>query len=644
MAKTEVKPYGSWRSPISSDLIVSETVPLSEIQLDGEDIYWLESRPSEGGRSVIVHRSPDGTVTDVVPQPWNVRTRVHEYGGGSYLVHDKKVYFSNFTDQRLYQIEIGQEPQPITPGGPGRYADGVFDTKRNHIICVREDHSSSKSEPVNEIVSIDLDDGEIRVLVSGNDFYASPRLSPNGSKLTWVAWDHPNMPWDATELWLSQCQEDGSLDHAKLVAGGNDEAIIQPKWSPDGSLTFASDRTNWWNLYMQNKTDTRPLHDKQAEFGLAMSSLGSSAYDFISNDKILCSYTQEGEWSLAILNIATNEWTPIDCLYTHLSNVKVANNHAVFIGGSPTEPVTVVKLDLLTLEFEILRRSFTVTVDEGYLSVPETIEFPTEDQLTAFGFYYPPKNIDYHAPNDEQPPLIVSSHGGPTSATTSTMKLGVQYWTSRGFAVLDVNYGGSTGYGRAYRQRLNDKWGIVDVDDCVNGARYLVDQGKVDAGRTAITGGSAGGYTTLAALTFRDFFKAGSSHFGVSDLELLAKETHKYESRYLDGLIGAYPEKQDIYYERSPVHFANQLSSPVIFFQGTEDKVVLPNQAEVMAEALREKGVPVALVMFEGEGHGFRQAKNIKRTMESELYFYSKVFEFDIDGSIEPINIENLSD
>ncbi|TCP31270.1 dipeptidyl aminopeptidase/acylaminoacyl peptidase [Scopulibacillus darangshiensis] len=637
----EIKPYGSWESPISTDLIVSDAVMLSEVQLEGKDIYWLEFRPSEGGRGVIVHQSADGIKSDVTPKPWNVRTRVHEYGGGNFFVNDKTVYFSNLEDQRLYKVSKGQEPVPITPVGQMRYADGIFDKKRNQVICVREDHSSSNGEPRNEIVRIGIDDGEVHVLLSGNDFYGSPRLNSDGSKLTWLTWNHPNMPWDGTECWVAACHDDGTLGNAKRAAGGQEESIIQPKWSPNGKLYFASDRSGWWNLYVYDNEKIRPILSMEAEFGTARSTLGTSSYDFISAKEILCSYTQNGKWSMGRLTIDDGEMSPIDLPYNFIGSIRISGATAAFIAGSPIESNAVVALSLPTMEQTILQRSFTVTISEGYLSVPEMIEYPTENGLTAHAIYYPPKNKDYRAEEGERPPLLVNSHGGPTSAAASTLSLALQYWTSRGFAVLDVNYGGSTGYGRAYRERLNGQWGIVDVEDCINAARYLVDQGKADPDRTAVRGGSAGGYTTLSALTFYDFFKAGASLFGVSDLELLAKDTHKYESRYLDNLIGPYPEKQEIYKQRSPIHLADKLSSPVIFFQGTEDKVVPANQAERMADALREKGVPVALIMFEGEGHGFRKGENIKRSMENELYFYSQIFGFDVDRSIIPIGIDN---
>jgi dipeptidyl aminopeptidase/acylaminoacyl peptidase len=367
-----------------------------------------------------------------------------------------------------------------------------------------------------------------------------------------------------------------------------------------------------------------------------------SLYAFVSPELIVCSHVEQGVSTLSSVDTSTGKLTPIDCPYTDIQYVRASNGQVVFRGGSPTEVVSIVKYDVATGQFETLRKSNHLEVFPKYFSVPRAIEFPTEGGLTAHGFFYPPQNPDYRAPDNEKPPLIVKSHGGPTAAASTALSLSVQYWTSRGFAVLDVNYGGSTGYGRQYRERLNKKWGIVDVDDCVNGARYLANRGEVDPNRLIITGGSAGGYTTLCALTFRNVFKAGASHFGVSDAEALARDTHKYESQYLTGLLGPYPQRRDIYFERSPVNFPERLSCPVIFFQGLEDKVVPPSQAEKMVDAMRTKGIPVSYVAFPGEQHGFRQATNIKRALDGELYFYAKVFGFDLAEPVEPLEIENL--
>lgn len=634
--------YGSWKSPITSDLIVSGTIGLGQIVIDGEDIYWIEGRPSEGGRNVIVRRTPDGQIIDVTPQPFNARTRVHEYGGSSFFVANGMVYFSNFADQRLYRQEIGSEPQPLTPAENWRYADAILDLSRNRLICVREDHTSGH-EPVNTIVSINLENGEdIQILTEGKDFYASPRLSPDASQLCWISWNHPNMPWDGTELWVSEVKLEGSLGEEQLVAGGREESIFQPEWSPEGGLYFVSDRSNWWNFYRYRGGSIEPLCEMAAEFGLPQWVLGMSTYAFTSPQQIICTYTQQGLWHLATLDTETKQLTAVETPYTDISGIKAQGNSVVFLGGSPTESTAIVELDLEKSQLKVWRRSSELIIDPGYLSAPQPIEFPTENGQTAYAFFYPPTNPDYTAPAEEKPPLVVKSHGGPTAATSSTLNLKIQYWTSRGFAFLDVNYGGSTGYGREYRKRLTNSWGIVDVDDCANGAKYLAERGLVDGERMAIAGGSAGGYTTLCALTFRDVFKAGASYYGVSDLEALAQDTHKFEARYLDTLIGPYPERKDLYYERSPIHFTERLSCPVIFFQGLEDKVVPPNQAEMMVEAIKAKGLPVAYIVFEGEQHGFRRAENIKRTLDGEFYFYSRVFGFELAEEVEVVAIVNL--
>ena len=706
MTQPRTAPYGSWKSPITSELIVAESIGLGDIALDGDDIYWVESRPSEGGRRVIVRRRSDRQTADITPRPFNVRTRVHEYGGGDFTVSDGIIYFANFDDQRLYRQAGDGPPQPITPAadpaGGLRYADMVVDQQRGRLIAVREDHTVPGTEPVNALVSLpavglpavglagtgltgtgqhrrgepegggqgDQDhqdhqdhqdaggpDGgdsiveEAQVLVSGSDFYAAPRLSPDGSTLAWLAWNHPNMPWEGTELWTAAVAPDGSLvpGAAELVAGGTSESIGQPEWSPDGILYFASDRTGWWNLYRRRNGAVEPVTPPLAlEFGKPHWVFGAATYGFASAQRIICAYADLGAWQLAELDTITGQLNPIPVPYTEMgrTGLQVAAGQAVFGAGSPTEPISILRLDLsvdpVGGSLEILQKAGAITVDSGYLSAPVSIEFPTEDGLTAYAFYYPPQNRDYTAPAGELPPLLVKSHGGPTASASTALDLRLQYWTSRGIAVLDVNYGGSTGYGRAYRDRLGGRWGIVDVDDCVNGARHLVAQGQVDDQRLAIDGGSAGGYTTLAALTFRDVFRAGASHYGVSDLEALAQDTHKFESRYLDGLVGPYPERQDLYRERSPINFTDQLSCPLIFFQGLEDKIVPPSQAELMFDAVRRKGLPTAYIPFEGEQHGFRKAENIRRSLDAELYFYSRVFGFTLADPVEPVAIENL--
>lgn len=642
MPGARVTPYGSWTSPFTADLVASRSIQLGQIDLDGDTIFWIEQRPLEGGRNVIALRTPDGRTTDVTPAPFNARTRVHEYGGGAFVAHQGVIYFSNFADQQLYVHRPGGPPEPFTRQTGLRYADGVIDVSHSQMVCVREDHTSPEREATNALVAIDLNDGSTRVLSADHDFYSSPRLSPDGSRLAWLAWNHPNMPWDGTELWVADLGARGAPGAMRLVAGGSGESIFQPEWSPDGVLHFVSDRTGWWNLYRSNDERIEPLHEMEAEFGHPQWVFGMATYGFGSAQQIICAYCVQGTWHLGRLDIGTRRLESIETPYTSIFGMRVRPDGAVFVGGSPTEPLSIIRLDLASGKLEVLRRSHDLDIDPGYLSRPRTIEFPTGNGQTAFGFFYPLTNRDHAGPPAEKPPLLVFSHGGPTGAASSVLNLGVQYWTSRGFAVLDVNYGGSTGYGTAYRRRLNGRWGIVDVDDCVNGARYLVERGEVDGDRLAIRGGSAGGFTTLAVLTFRSSFSAGASYFGVSDLEALARDTHKFESRYLDTLIGPYPARRDLYIERSPLHHSERLSCPIILFQGLEDRVVPPNQAEMMRDALRRKRLPVAYLAFEGEQHGFRRADTIRQCLEAELYFYSRVFKFAPADAVEPVVIENL--
>jgi dipeptidyl aminopeptidase/acylaminoacyl peptidase len=601
-------------------------------------------RPSEGGRQVIVQRTPEGTNVDLTPSGFNARTRVHEYGGGDYVPYEDSVYFSNFYDQQLYRQIGAASPAPVTHTPEMRYADAIVDSRRSQLICVREDHSAKNSEAINTLVAIPLDGSvQARLLASGKDFYSSPRLSPDGRQLAWLAWDHPNMPWDASELWLGELMPDGSLGKTESVIAGAIESVFQPEWSPDGMLYFVSDRSGWWNLYRVTADGrVQCICKMEAEFGVPQWVFGMQMYAFESPGRIVCAYVKYGASHLGIIDTASGRLEPLETPYTDVSFVCASSGRAVFRAGSPSEPFSIVELDLQTRNQKVLRRANNIQLDPGYISSPEAIEFPSAQGLTAYGFFYPPKNRDYLALKGERPPLLVKSHGGPTSATSTALNLNIQYWTSRGISVLDVNYGGSSGYGRAYRERLNGQWGIVDVDDCVNGARYLVQRGDVDGDRLMIDGGSAGGYTTLCALAFRDAFKAGASYYGVSDAEALARETHKFESRYLDGLIGPYPARRDLYFERSPINFSGKLSCPVIFFQGLEDKVVPPDQAEKMVEVLKRKGIPVAYVAFEGEQHGFRRAQNIKRALDGELYFYSRVFGFELADPVEPVEIENL--
>ena len=632
-----VAAYGEWASPITADHIVSHGVGLGAVALDGGDVTWTEGRPAEGGRVVVVCRAADGTVTDRNAAPFNARSRVHEYGGGAFLVHGGALFFCNFADQRLYRQAPGGAPEALTPEGPWRYADMVMDQARQRLICVCEDHGAD-GQPVNTLIAVALAGGAARVLAQGHDFYAAPRLSPDGGRLAWLTWDHPNMPWDSTELWVAEVAADGGLGAARRLAGGDGEALFQPDWSPQGRLHFVSDRSGWWNLYREGAGGPEPICPMAAEFGQPQWVFGRATYGFDGAGGMVAAYCVEGVWRLARLDPETGTLEDTTTPYTTFESVRAGGGRAVFIGAGPTVAPEVVALDLATGGLTVLRRSLSVAPDPGILSAPEAIAFPTDSGETAHGFYYPPRNPDFTGPTGTRPPLLVSSHGGPTGASTGELDLSIQYWTSRGFAFLDVNYRGSTGYGTRYRRLIDGRWGVVDVDDCCNGARWLADKGLVDGDRLAIRGRSAGGYTTLAALTFRDVFKAGASHFGIGDLEALMADTHKFESHYDHSLI-APPEAAR---ERSPVHHADRLDCPVIFFQGLDDKVVPPNQAEAMVAALDAKGVPVAYVPFAGEGHGFRKSENIKRALEAELYFYGRIFGFRPADHIQPVEIRNL--
>lgn len=645
MSTVQNAPYGTWKSPITADLILSDMVGLVDLRVDGDHLYWTEMRPKEGGRFVLMHRTPDGQESELNPAPFNARTRVHEYGGAAWSVADGVVYFANFADQRLYRQRAGADPVALTPDGPWRYADSVVDRQRGRLIAVREDHSNPDQEAVNSLVGLDLAGGSSgQILVQGYDFFSSPALSPDGSQLAWLCWNHPHMPWDGAELWVGKLDPAGNVVAREMVAGQQgDEALTQPRWAEDGTLYFISDPTGWWNIYRWRGGQVEAVTDRQAEFGLPQWVFGLSTYDFVDAGHLVCAYTEAGQRHLALLDVENRDLTPLDTgPFYAAGQLRVAGRRLYFRGASPTQFDALVELELDSGALQVIRRASNLQIDPGYLSVPQPIEFPTTGGLTAHAYFYPPTNQDFQGLADERPPLVVFSHGGPTGATSSALDLRVQFFTSRGIGVVDVNYGGSTGYGTAYRRRLNGQWGIVDVDDCTNAALYLADAGLADRERLAIRGGSAGGYTTLACLTFRNVFKAGASHFGVSDLEGLAQETHKFESRYLDSMIGPYPQRRDLYVARSPIHHTEQLNCPVIFLQGLEDKVVPPNQAERMVEALRHKGVPVAYLAFAGEQHGFRQAPNIKRAVNAELTFYARIFGFALADAMEPLIIENL--
>ena len=662
-AAMQTAPFGSWRSPVTAELIVAETIRLGQPRVLGNDVFWTEGRPQEQGRNVLVWCSADGRTADLTPAPLNVRSRAHEYGGGAFTVGRKAGFFTNDEDQQLWRIRADEAPQPLTAQPGMRHADAVLDAHRKRLICVREDHTASGaaspgSEAVTTVVAIKLSNGAAQVLASGHDFFSSPCLSPDGSRLAWLSWDHPNMPWDGTELWLADVLERGGLGAPLKVAGGAGESIFQPAWSPQGELHFVSDRSGWWNLYRQRGAALEALCPMAAEFGVPQWAFGTSTYGFDARGRIVCTFWDSGRSRLAVIaaeggtggdvhgNVHGDHksFEPIETPFCSIRDLQVGADFAVFIGATETTADAVVRLDLNSGAWRTLRASSRAAIAPGFASIAQAISFPTEGGLQAQAFFYAPTNPGFTGPEGERPPLIVVNHGGPTGATDAAFKWPHQYWTSRGFAVVDVNYGGSAGFGRAYRERINGQWGVVDVDDAINAARYLVQRGDVNAKRMAIRGASAGGYTSLCALTFRSFFQCGASHYGIGDLEALVRDTHKFESRYLDTLIGPYPGCQALYRARSPVHFTEQLASPMILFQGAEDKAVPPTQAQAMFEAVKAKGLPVAYLLFEGEQHGFRRAANIRRAFEAELYFYGRIFGFTPADAIEPVTIENLPD
>jgi dipeptidyl aminopeptidase/acylaminoacyl peptidase len=643
--------FGSWKSPVTAQLVVGETIRLGQPRISGDGIYWTEGRPQEKGRNAVVRLRADGEVEELTAAPFDAATRAHEYGGGALAVTAAGVFFSNFEDQHVYTLDTSSQPKAVTQTEGLRYADLIADQARGRLIGVCEDHREAGHEAVNTLASIDLATGATEVIVDGHDFFSSPCMSPDGTQLAWLTWDHPNMPWDGTELWVAEIAADGQIGTPCRAAGGNAESLFQPAWSPAGDLYVVSDRSGWWNLYRVQGYSSNAghaddaleaLHPMDAEFGKPQWLFGMTTYGFTADGRIVCLYEQDGVTHLAVCDPSTGAFDEIPTPYSTMRDPQVNDEQVVFVGSSPTAGEAIVELDLRARTCRVLRNSDRVELDARYASIAEPIRFPTEGGLHAHAFFYPPANPDFEGPEGTLPPLLVIAHGGPTSATHSGFKWPIQYWTSRGFAVVDVDYGGSSGHGRAFRQRLDGQWGITDVNDAINAARYLIQQGRVSREGLAVRGASAGGYLVLCALAFHDFFKAGASYFGVGDLEALQKETHKFESRYLLRLVGKYPEEQALYQTRSPIHFVEQMSSAMILFQGGEDKVVPPNQAESIYQAVRAKGLPVAHVLYEAEGHGFRRAESITHSLEAELYFYGKVFGFEPADRIEPVAIENI--
>jgi dipeptidyl aminopeptidase/acylaminoacyl peptidase len=652
----EERPYGSWATPITSELLVSSAVRLAEARTDGADVVWSEGRPSEGGRTQLVRRAGDGGTHELLAEGFDARTAVHEYGGAAWWVRDGVTWFSNWADQRLYRVAPGAEPAPLTPEPEvprgDRYADGDLSPDGATIACIREHHPADggPARVRNEIVRLAAHAPSApELLATGSDFVAAPRFSPDGTQLAYLRWNHPSMPWDSTELVvLNLVDRTGTV-----VAGGPGESVMEPSWTAEGSLWFLSDRTGWWNLYRRPPGgDAEPVVLLDAEIGQPAWALGSARYAVLPEGRVVFARQREGYDALAVCRRG-GAVTELDLPFSWYATVRAAGADAVLVvAGSPTSEPEVALVEPGSGRTVALRPPRRLDLDPGYLSVPQHVSFPSElpdggdgTVRTAHALLYPPTNPTQRAPEGELPPLLVVIHGGPTAAAVPVLAPGLQYWTSRGFAVVDVNYGGSTGYGRAYREQLLGNWGLVDVADCLAAARWLAEAGRVDPARLCIRGGSAGGFTTLAALARADTpFAAGADHYGVSDLAALAAETHKFESRYLDRLVGPYPQAREVYAQRSPINHVDRLTRPLIVLQGSEDAVVPPGQSEVIVAALRDKGVPVAYLLFDGEQHGFRRAENIRAAVDAELSFYAQVFGFALPAGegIEPVAIENF--
>jgi dipeptidyl aminopeptidase/acylaminoacyl peptidase len=641
MSAPMTAPYGTWKSPLSAQRVAAGAKPLSAPRIAGPSLVWLEGLPAEGGRVAAVRLLASGQREVLTPAPFNVRTRVHEYGGGALAVHGDTLFFSNFTDNLVYAQEGGGAPRPLTDNKLQRHADFELDMPRGRLIAVREDHSAGGHEPSTSLVALPLDAAKPSVtLASGTDFYAAPRLSPDGKQLAWITWSHPRMPWNGSELWLADVDAQGGLADSRRVAGGESESMCQPAWSPGGELFVVSDRSGWWNLYRVRGHDLAPVYPMQAEFGQPMWVFAQSLCAFTGPHEMVAACFEGAVSRLLRIDLRSGTVSPLPTPLTDIKEVRGGPGFVLVHAAAADRPEQIVRIDVATGSHDVIAQAIAELPDARHLSTPQSLTYPSGEGRVAHGFFYPPANGDYRAPEGELPPLIVTSHGGPTSMSTNSLKLSVQFWTSRGFAVLDVNYGGSTGYGRAYMELLKGRWGIVDVEDCVAGARYVAQRGLVDGERMAIRGGSASGFTTLCALTFHRVFKAGASHFGVSDLAALDADTHKFESRYTSDLVAPPPRREQLYRERSPILHTDKLSCPMIFFQGLDDKVVPPAQSESMVQALRSRGIPVAYLAFEGEGHGFRRQENIQRSLEAELLFYAQVFGFEPADEIDPILLE----
>jgi len=609
-------PYGTWKSPITAEEAAEGAVKILNVIVDGDDVYWNEVRPKNEGRYTIVKNGED-----VTPPDFSARSAVHEYGGGAFTVKEDTVVTSNFRDKKLYIKEPGKDLRPLTTGKDTRFGD--LHITQHGIVAVGETHKPDQ-EPENFLALIDIQTGTFKKIASGYDFYTSPAISPDGKKIAYICWKHPNMPWTDTELWIANIDEMGNLINSVQVAGQDPETIFQPGWDKDGTLYFVTDRDEWWNLHRYVDGKIENMCKMEAEMGWPLWQLQRSKWTFLG-EKLLFACVEKGFMHLGILDPATGKCEKIESPGVTYLQLRSGNGFVVFIEGFDNQSSRIVKMDNKTLARTVIKEPEGKTFNEGYISTPQHITYKSAGGREAYGYFYPPKNKDYKGKEGELPPLIVMIHGGPTSKTLPTFALQKQFWTSQGFAILDVDYGGSTGYGRTYRMALNGNWGIVDVEDCIFGAKHLAEQGLVDKDKLLIRGGSAGGYTTLAALTYEDTFKGGADYYGIADLEALAHDTHKFESHYNDTLLGPFNEKAHIWKERSPINHMDKFNSPLIIFQGTEDKIVPPNQSKMIYEALKKKGIKTELYLYEKEQHGFRKKKNIINSLNKEADFYREI-------------------
>jgi dipeptidyl aminopeptidase/acylaminoacyl peptidase len=634
--------YGSWTSPVTARAASSGAPSVLEIESDSGALYIVESRPAEGGRSTIIRLRPDGAPFDILPGELSARSRVHEYGGGALMAAAGTVYFVNDKDQAIWTDRAGGKPERLTDPGARRFADMILDAGRNRLIAVCEDHSG-EGEPVNALVSVSLDNGSVTPLWSGADFVAHPRLSPDGSRLAWIAWDHPNMPWDATALWAASVTLSGALIEPRArIEAAEGHALMQPRWAEDGALYFLSDEPGDWSLYRWQGGASELVAHLDGEIGGPAWQFRASAYDLLSPSRAIAAITRRGADMLVTVDLRTGTARPVRAPFTAIRSVEADGRSAVVLAASPDQGFAVWRVEPDGGGAVPLYRPEGAEIAPALISRPLPLSFPSGGRAEAHGFYYPPLNPAFAAPRGSLPPLIVTAHGGPTAVSKPVFAAWRAFWTSRGFAVMDVNYRGSTGYGRPYRKALEGQWGEADIQDVVAAARYCAETGLADPARMAVYGGSAGGFAVLAALAFHDVFAAGVNLFGVSDLEMLARDTHKFESRYLDVLVGPFPQAADLYRARSPLHAAHRITKPLLTLQGTDDKVVPPSQSEAIHAAVRANGVPCAYLAFEGEGHGFRKAENQARVLTATLSFLATVFGLPRPPDAEPLTIENL--